>query len=376
MKKLISVFIVLLLLSGCSLFRFNDEGLSFNYEEELKDYKNCFYYNTLNDNEKKIYSCLFHASILLENTFEFRFDFDLQESTNALSAFTLDWPEYYWWNYGFTSEYIHNVATCTLNHDDFDGIVENFYKLYDKASSILKEVSYDDDYYTIKMLHNYLIDHTTYNEDIIEYDNASFEFNDNNNTFACLVNGSSVCYGYATSFRLLSRMLGYDSLVVNSIDDEKHAWNMICIDGNWYNVDVTWADMKDEEGNETITSYEYFLAPDKVFGVNHTPKEGYKYPKANDDSLYYFNMPGFIFEGDNMGELDYNILNLIRDGYNSFDIKFTNYDDCISAYDYLFTNNGFENLYSNNISIFDSYKYNCGYDENSYLLKFNYSIVD
>lgn len=54
---------------------------------------------------------------------------------------------------------------------------------------------------------------------------------------------------------------------------QSHAWNQVCIDGEWYNVDVTWDDplMNGEvitDGSNMI--YDYFLVPDRVLSGSHT----------------------------------------------------------------------------------------------------------
>ena len=56
-----------------------------------------------------------------------------------------------------------------------------------------------------------------------------------------------VCEGYAKTFHLLSNYAGLESIygVGWSGTDENgggHAWNLIKIDGKWYNIDLTWDD--------------------------------------------------------------------------------------------------------------------------------------
>lgn len=69
--------------------------------------------------------------------------------------------------------------------------------------------------------------------------------------------GWGVCSGYTQTFELLATLSG---LTVKSVSgqainngelDGGHAWNQVCLDGEWYNLDVTWAD-NDESKDITL----------------------------------------------------------------------------------------------------------------------------
>lgn len=58
-----------------------------------------------------------------------------------------------------------------------------------------------------------------------------------------LVNRTSVCLGYATTFQLLMDLAGVECITVTGAafnSQEDHGWNMVRLNGNWYCVDVTW----------------------------------------------------------------------------------------------------------------------------------------
>lgn len=85
--------------------------------------------------------------------------------------------------------------------------------------------------------------------------------------YAALINGTAVCQGYAA---LLYRMLleaGVDNRILSgTAGDGGHAWNIVGLDGLYYNVDVTW---DAEEG-----SRRYFLKGDRDFS-DHVRGEDY-----------------------------------------------------------------------------------------------------
>lgn len=64
--------------------------------------------------------------------------------------------------------------------------------------------------------------------------------------YGALVKGRSVCAGYANAFNMLCSACGLESAILSGPTKENckcaHAWNMVKLDGEWYLVDVTWAD--------------------------------------------------------------------------------------------------------------------------------------
>lgn len=134
------------------------------------------------------------------------------------------------------------------------------------------------EYEKVKAIHDYLVVH-------VDYDYANLEAGTLPDT-AFTVEGalllhSAVCEGYARAFSYLCRQAGIEEqLVYGTADDgtgvESHAWNQVCVDGNWYNIDVTWDDpmMNGElvtDGSNII--YDYFLVPDLTFLGNHSAEE-------------------------------------------------------------------------------------------------------
>ena len=66
---------------------------------------------------------------------------------------------------------------------------------------------------------------------------------DNDNPYGLLLRQTAICSGYTSTFQLFMDMLGIECITVHGASgEEEHAWNMVCIDGQWYNVDVTWND--------------------------------------------------------------------------------------------------------------------------------------
>ena len=84
-----------------------------------------------------------------------------------------------------------------------------------------------------------------------------------------LLYGRGVCVGYA---KTLKEVLNYFHIDANfqSCDDPPHEWNQVKIDGQWYNVDLTWDDDFLKKGFMPI----YCLLNDEDFYKNHSISTG------------------------------------------------------------------------------------------------------
>lgn len=126
-------------------------------------------------------------------------------------------------------------------------------------------------YEDIKMVHDYLINN-------IEYD-RSISKDNIYNIYGALVNGESVCEGYARSFKYLMDNLDIPcTLVIGKGinadgNTENHAWNYVELEGTWYAVDCTWDDpiIVGTGWISPNTKYKYFLKGFDAMNKDHTP---------------------------------------------------------------------------------------------------------
>ncbi len=88
----------------------------------------------------------------------------------------------------------------------------------------------------------------------------------NQSAYSALVNGQTVCAGYARAFQYILQQLGIPCYYCTGFAGESHAWNIVMLDGEFYNVDTTWDDMG-------IGTYDYFNKTDKDYADNHIRQE-------------------------------------------------------------------------------------------------------
>ncbi len=103
--------------------------------------------------------------------------------------------------------------------------------------------------------------------------------------FGCLVLGTSVCQGYAEAYQYLLEQVGIDSYLCSS-DKLNHVWNIVCIDGEIYHVDVTWDDPTwDIPGRVLHTN---FLCSSKVFKDSHEARDYDNSPECEKYDEYFW----------------------------------------------------------------------------------------
>lgn len=140
---------------------------------------------------------------------------------------------------------------------------------------------------------------------------------DNQNLYSVLVNGESVCAGYARATQYLLEQLGIPCIYVlgeatgtDGSDGAPHAWNIVYCQENYYQVDSTWGDPTylEAEGDEAAVAadeiyYDFLLTADEHVALTHHADEQYPYPKCTDSSYYYYTQNGTYYESFTEEEL-------------------------------------------------------------------------
>lgn len=134
----------------------------------------------------------------------------------------------------------------------------------------------------------------------------------NQNIISSFVYGQTVCQGYASAYQYLMQLLGIPSFIVTgTASGSSHAWNMIFLDGNWYNVDVTWGNASysldgQGEGQETdnYVNYAYFCIGNALLNQTHEAEQIYELPETSSDQDSYYVHEGLYFTGLDVDAMD------------------------------------------------------------------------
>ena len=138
-------------------------------------------------------------------------------------------------------------------------------------------------------VHEWLVQNIAYDRE-----HLSDDVQDDHNLRGALLDGTAVCDGYAKTYALTLRKLGITGVLVTS-KDIGHAWNMVELDGNWYQVDCTWDDPVDGSDQLGYCMHKHLLCTTEEMNTNHSDD--------GDDSV--------AFDLENLGTQ--NIVNLATD---------------------------------------------------------------
>lgn len=164
----------------------------------------------------------------------------------------------------------------------------------EKLDSVLSELNVNGkrDYLKVRAVYDYICQNVVYDNDNKNNQDYKLQFT----AYGALMDGKAVCQGYAVLFYRMTLELGVDSrLIPGTSHGESHGWNIVELDGLYYNGDTTW-DAGEEE-------YDYFLKCDANF-KDHERNEAYAtnefnttYPMSEEDYVDAGEDPGVIEVG-------------------------------------------------------------------------------
>lgn len=160
------------------------------------------------------------------------------------------------WSGGTNGDLVLNFQFQYLATGEEESFVER------KAGDILRKILTPginrNDHQKTKAIHDYIVANVAYDLNCQEH-----------SAYAALVKGRTVCQGYAL---LLYKMLDKAGIKVRIVSGqaggEKHAWNMVSLDGNWYHIDATWNDPVPDIPNRV--RHDYYNRTDEQMSLTHT----------------------------------------------------------------------------------------------------------
>ena len=138
-------------------------------------------------------------------------------------------------------------------------------QLIEEIVTSIPNYSKDDDNYELKVFSyiyvklSYMLEFDYYAAELVDTHLSGFDREmAHENIIApasdprCLVKGKGLCSGFSRALQIILSKLNIESVLVFS---ETHVWNQVCLDGTWYNCDLT----KDHEFVREGLKCPYFL---------------------------------------------------------------------------------------------------------------------
>lgn len=300
-----------------------------------------FYYDQLNQNAQSLYTQLLAAADSGQHSVTFDQPASQSDFLCAMTAFSRDHPEVpgtsSWSWTGYQGGSLITQVSWQAGGDASDQMLQ----VQQAASQVISSnPDPDDPVSTMQYFYEWIIQNTDYGRSTYDQDIRSV-----------FLDHVSVCNGYARAFKYLCDMAGIPCVVVEgTANNERHAWNLVTINGSTYWVDVTWGDpLYQEDDSGQALTYRYFCVPDELMLRTHTIDDGagdpdsdnyvsdvFQYPSCTDWSLDYYVRDGSYFTSyDRMSVYQY-FMNRFTAGQYDLALQFS-LDVCQQAFDDLFS---------------------------------------
>lgn len=130
----------------------------------------------------------------------------------------------------------------------------------------------------IKVFHDYIINNTKFDTEI---ENSSDRLNSTSYTaYGLLINHKAICGGYTDTMAIYLNKLNIPNYRIST---NEHVWNLVYLNNNWLNLDVTWDDPVTSDGSDMLM-YDYFLIDTNTLLTKDTTQHNFNkeiYLEAN-----------------------------------------------------------------------------------------------
>ncbi|MDE6665920.1 MAG: hypothetical protein K2K14_07035 [Ruminococcus sp.] len=271
-------------------------------------------YELLDENEQAVYSALYNGVSEKKTEIPLPYEVSGDVYSKIYCIFEKQESDFFYIDSTYyTAEKVRNAQIVL--RENTDEIDRKITELEQSAETALRNCCDTDDYEKALYIHDYIINNCEYN--------VGEDYKYSSTAYGCLVDGQANCEGYAKAFSYLAGRMGMASVLVTGKTDkgENHAWNQVRIDGEWYNLDVTWDDMDVPEGARKV----YFLCNDETFSRTHIAENTYFNPFecTASKSNYYVKNGLFARNAEEAGKI---IKREFTKGNKRIDLKFADAD--------------------------------------------------
>lgn len=274
------------------------------------------------DAERQLYACLDERIGQTDRTeFISTALSSAERVSDVLEFYKDDHPEVFWIDE--SEPYLYSMSTVSLRVEmnyKYEGEELETKKsaMEEKLQAVVNGAPQNgSDYEKELYAHDWLINACSYDDEAVTLHRENDAVRANEQTaYGALVEGRAVCEGYARAFQLICNRLNIPCWVIQgrsegSGEDKtsgNHIWNCVELDGKWYQVDITWDDIDDEDDSPvSCERYLYFNLTSKMMERDHifSPLYGEDnenemwfnafLPVCDSTDYYYFNLNAMSF---------------------------------------------------------------------------------
>ncbi len=218
------------------------------------------YYGMLSSKLQSLYRQIYANAMALNDTFAPIEDVSIEQLKNVFTAVFGDHPELFWLDTAYGCKFLPTGKCIEIDlqfNNTATNLEQNKQAFENSANRMLQGASnLSSDYEKEVYLHDTLLSQADYNLDAPN----------NQSAYSALVDGQTVCAGYARAYQYLMQKIGIPCYYCTGYAGENHAWNIVSLDDGYYNVDTTWDDTDPN-------TYDYFNKSDNDFNTSHMRKD-------------------------------------------------------------------------------------------------------
>lgn len=250
-------------------------------------------YNQLNDAEKALYKDILQAATSIRLKVETDESVTDEMWVKVYGCVYTQEPQLFWLSSKKVSK-----GKLWYWEVDRDIIADMQAEIDAKVTTLLSQAQGKSDFEKLELFHDWIV----LNNQFVKEDGGY-----NQTIYGGFVNGVIQCEGYAKTMQYLCDLSGIESMVVvgSNEADSSHAWNIVKVDGQWYNLDCTWDDPILENPVANNLRHRYFLVPDSWihekthFNINKkitgTSVKFFDPPSCTSDAMNYFNVKDMLY---------------------------------------------------------------------------------
>ena len=282
----------------------NEESVS-NIEDivinELQPKNSTFYYNTLTDEQKKIYKEIAVAIKNLDTTAKIK-DYNyiddnttMQDVKVVIQNILLDHPEIFYVKNDYTVSTIELINSKRIevelgytatNKSELESQIS---KINEVINPIVTTASTMDNFNAELYVHDKICELATY----YKYTDINEVPEECHSIYGCLVSKSAVCDGLSKTLQIMLDKVGIESiLVTGNLQNQAHAWNLVKLDDDWYHVDITSNKSIKNENNKEEIIHSYFNITSEQIKTSNTIDLEDKLPVADSTTYNYYLQTG------------------------------------------------------------------------------------
>lgn len=287
---------------GDKVTTFFDKLIEGKYVEYTKDFEindlkisnSDYYFKKLTEDQKKIYTAVAIAVKDFEKMAKVKAyennidDIIISDASEAMEAFYADHPEAFYLNLEYEVYTVKSITGKSVEIklkylvEDKAQMQEQLNTVKSKVNNIISSIKGTTAVEKELEIHDYLAKNIEY----YKYTDINSIPSENHTLYGALIKNKAVCDGISKAFQILCDKVGIENILVSGKIDELHAWNLVKLDDEWYNVDLTSDKSIKNTSNNVIHTY-FNITTDSIKST-HTLKNEEKLPDASATKYNYY----------------------------------------------------------------------------------------